>query len=432
MATVRPFRGICYDPARVDLARVVAPPYDVITPAERVRYYRQDPRNVVRLIAGEVKPTDHPGDNKYTRAAAFFQAWLRDGVLRREPDPCLYVYRQRFADPVDGRLRARSGILGVVEIERFGEGVLPHERTHARPRADQTSLTEAVTANLSPVFALFEDARGEVRGLMAELERSAPRMTITTDGSERHEIWGVHDPEPVRRLARGLEPSPLFIADGHHRYETALKYRDRQRQRHPGSPREAAFNFVLMLLVDAADPDLLILPTHRLLRDLEGFDPTGLLARLGQRHRVTPVPDRGALLRALQEPVDGHRLAAALAGPRFALLDLDRRLPAGPVARLDVTALHDAVLAPELGLHEGVLESERHLSYSRDAGFVLDEVEGGRAQAAFLLRPPAVADVLAVARAGSVMPQKSTYFYPKPLSGIVFNPLAAGIRIEAV
>src|SRR5579864_6127900 len=160
MATLRPFRGILYDPQRVPLNRVVAPPYDVITAADRVRYYQLDPRNVVRLIAGEIKPTDDATDNKYTRAAASFQEWQQEGILRREPDPCLYLYRQRFADPSDGSPRARSGILGVVEIEPFGDMILPHERTHARPLADRTSLTQAVVANLSPVFALFEDVGG--------------------------------------------------------------------------------------------------------------------------------------------------------------------------------------------------------------------------------------------------------------------------------
>ena len=432
MATVRPFRGIAYDPERVPMDRVVAPPYDVITAPDRVRYYRQDPRNVVRLIAGEVKPTDHPEDNKYTRAAAFFQAWLREGVLRREAAACVYVYRQRFADPDGGAPRSRSGVLAVVRIEPFGEGILPHERTHAQPLADRTSLTQAVVANLSPVFALFEDPSGDTRRLMAEVEQGAPRMAITTDESERHEVWSLRDADRLRRLAGDLEPSRLFIADGHHRYQTALRYRDLQRREHPSAPPEAAFNFVLMLLVDAANPGLVILPTHRLLHDLEGFRPSEFLGRLERAHRVTAVADRQALLRALHEPASGHRIGLALPGPRLCLVEVAGRRSADPLARLDVTVLHDAILEPELDLQEGALEGERHLAYSRDAGFVLDEVDGGRAQAAFLLRPPGVADTLAVARAGSVMPQKSTYFYPKPLSGIVFNPLDPEIRIEPV
>jgi uncharacterized protein (DUF1015 family) len=430
MALVRPFRGIVYDPARVPLERVVAPPYDVISPADRIRYYRQDPHNVVRLIAGEVRPSDDAADNKYTRAAAFFRDWQREGVLRREPEPCAYVYRQRFTDPTDGFPRSRSGIIAVVRIEPFGERILPHERTHARPLQDRTSLTQAVKANLSPVFALFEDSTGSVERIVGEVQRQPPRLAMTTDGSEGHEVWRVSDRERLRALEGALEPSRLYIADGHHRYQTALRYRDLQRGEHPQSPPEAAFNYVLMLLVDATDPDLVILPTHRMLHDLEPFDPAALLERLQRAFRVTPVPGRDELLGTLHEAGSTHRIGLALPGPGLALLDLPRGHSTDPVARLDVTVLHQTVLGPELGVSEGGPEGERHLAYSRDAGFVLDEVESGRVQAAFLLRPPAVADVLAVARAGSVMPQKSTYFYPKPLSGIVFNPLDPEVRIE--
>jgi len=155
MATVRPFQGILYDPQRVDLSRVVAPPYDVISPVDQRRYYQQDPHNVVRLIAGEVRPSDTPEDNKYTRAAGFFRQWLADGLLRREPRPCLYIYRHEFLDPITRQSRVRRGVLGVVELEPFGQGVLPHEQTHARAKADRLSLTRAVEANLSPVFALY-------------------------------------------------------------------------------------------------------------------------------------------------------------------------------------------------------------------------------------------------------------------------------------
>jgi uncharacterized protein (DUF1015 family) len=431
MATVRPFQGIFYDPQRVDMTSVVAPPYDVITPQDQQRYYRQDPRNVVRLIAGEVKPTDHTGDNKYTRAAAFFSDWLGSGVLKREPHPCFYIYRQVFRDPAGGAMRARSGILGVVQLEPFGRGVLAHERTHARPKADRLSLTQAVDANLSPVFALYQDPQAGLRRLVEDAQARDPRLAISTDDGERHEVWCIGGAEPFRTLARGLEASPLFIADGHHRYETALNYRDRQRTRFPDASAEAAFNYVLMLLVDAHDPNLVILPTHRILRDLEGFDGVSLLTRLSTAHTVRTVSGRPAFLKRLQERTEAHRLGIVLPEHRFAILDVAHRPSSDRVAELDVSVLHRVVFAAELGLQEGSPESERHLAYTRNADIVLDDVEQGRAQAGFLLHPPAVADVLAVAREGRVMPQKTTYFYPKPLSGIVFNPLDPSIRIAA-
>jgi uncharacterized protein (DUF1015 family) len=441
VATVRPFQGVLYDPRRVDLSLVVAPPYDVISPADQRRYYQQDAHNVVRLIAGEVRASDTVEDNKYTRAAGFFKQWLADGVLRREAAPCLYVYRHQFLDPTSGQARVRRGILGVVELEPFGRGVLPHEETHARAKADRLSLTRAVVANLSPVFALYEDPDAAVSPIVEAAMAQAPRLTISGEDGDQHTVWLVTGADRFRRLAQVFDASRLYIADGHHRYETALNFRNKQRLEHPEAPPDAAFNHVLMLLVDVRDPGLTILPTHRLLHDFERFDPA-LAGRLASRHRVTPRPDRAALLAAMQEPTSEHRIGMAVSQIPSAgkgrgrgswyTVDVSRATRADPVSRLDVSVLHREILQRELGLAQAELEQERYLSYSRDVGAVLDRVETGAAQAAFLLRPPAVPDVVEVARAGQVMPQKSTYFYPKPASGIVFNPLDANIRIPGV
>ena len=250
-----------------------------------------------------------------------------------------------------------------------------------------------------------------------------------------------------------FQAATLYIADGHHRYETALNFRNKQRADHPQAPPDAAFDYVLMLLVDVRDPGLMILPTHRLLHDFERFDPA-LVQRLARRHRVTPRADRAAMLAAMREPATGHRIGIALSqnpsssggiasqipspsgggqggGPWYTV-DIERSQAADPVSRLDVSVLHDQILQGELGLEPGDVQQERYLSYSRDIEALLNRVETGAAQAAFLLRPPAVTDVVEVARAGRVMPQKSTYFFPKPASGIVFNPLDANIRIGPV
>jgi uncharacterized protein (DUF1015 family) len=458
LATVRPFQGVLYDATRVDLARVVAPPYDVITPQDQQRLYAQDPRNVVRLIAGEVKPTDDATDNKYTRAAAFFNDWLRQNILRKEPAPGLYVYRQQFVDPAGGVTRARVGIIGVVELEPFGAGVLPHERTHARAKADRLSLTSAVGANLSMVFALYDDPRSAVAGIIAPAMAERPRLSITTEGNERHEVWSIRGAERFRELDRVFSASRLYMADGHHRYETALNFRHKQQLQHPEDPPDAAFNYVLALLVDVRDPGLAILPTHRILHDLESFAGPALLRRLSGRHVVTVRATRRELVAAMQDSNAGHRIGIALGqvpsrlvgeplssgsrdfprgqgqggGLTLATVDITPLPTADPVSQLDVSVLHREILEGELGVEEAMLEQERYVSYSRDVDAALDQVDRGKAQAAFLLRPPAVSDVVAVARAGLVMPQKSTYFFPKPLSGIVFNPLDPDIRIPPV
>jgi len=429
VATVRPFQGIRYDPQRVDLARVVAPPYDVISPRDQLRYYQQDPHNVVRLIAGEVRISDTLEDNKYTRAAGFFSEWLRHGVLCREPRPCLYVYRHQFVDPTTGLAHSRRGIMGVVELEPFGDGVLPHERTHARAKADRLSLTRAVEANLSPVFALYEDPRSAVGPIVDAAVAGTPELAITGVDGEQHIVWSLSGAQPLQELAAVFSVSRLYIADGHHRYETALNFRNRQRQEHPEAPPDAAFNYVLMLLVDVEDPGLIILPTHRVLHDLEGFDASALVRRLSARHHVLPREDRAALLAAMQEQTPTHRIGIALGTESPVTVDIEREDAADPVSQLDVSVLHREILERELGLQTLVLEQERFVSYARDVDAVLDRVEAREAQAAFLVRPPAVSDVVAVARAGQVMPQKSTYFYPKPASGLVFNPLDPAIRI---
>jgi uncharacterized protein (DUF1015 family) len=440
VATVRPFQGIVYNPQQVDVARVVAPPYDVVGPDEQRYYYGLDPHNVVRLIAGIVKPTDTPEDSKYTRAAAFFKAWLSAGVLQRERRPCFYVYRETFHDPNSGEQRARTGVLAGVELQPFGQGVLAHERTHTRPKADRLSLTEAVAANLSPIFMLYEGAKASLPPMVASIEQDRPRLHLES-GDVEHDVWVADSPEQASILASALSGSMLYIADGHHRYETALNYRDRQRRLHPDAPADAAFNYVLTYLVDASDPALLILPTHRMLHDLESFDSAALLRRLEQKATIGSLPVDSSfpssLVQALSLPLVGragegvHRILLVLPGPNYFTLDFPRRSSPDPVECLDVTVLHEEIFEAELGLHEGILESERHLSYSRDAAKVLGAVDTGAAQAAFLLRPPSVADVLAVARAGRVMPQKSTFFYPKPLSGIALNPLDPAIRIPA-
>jgi len=410
---------------------VVAPPYDVITPEDRVRYYAQDPHNVVRLIAGVVHETDHAGDNKYTRAAGFFHEWLREGILRHEPRRCFYVYRQTFAEPETGQPGARTGLLCVVRLEPFGETVLAHERTHVRPRADQQSLTQAVEANLSPVFALYQEPGPRLAEMMAATAQGRPRFSIEAEG-EGHTIWSAEDPDDFRTLAAALAGSRLFIADGHHRYETALKYRNRQVAAHPGASPQAAFNYVLMLLVDADDPQLRILATHRLIHSVPGFEAPAFLRRLRERFTVTPVATAAAQLEALRVGDSVHQVGMVLPGPAFYLLQIRRRQSRDPLDQLDVVALHRDVIAPELGLHEGKLEDERHLAYTRDPAVAVEKVRHGQAQAAFLLRPTRVADVLAVAASGAVMPQKSTYFYPKPASGIVFNPLSPSLEIGDV
>src|SRR2546429_3902812 len=319
-------------------------------------------RSVVRLIAGEVRLSDNPEDNKYTRAAGFFTDWLRHGVLRREPRPCLYVYRHQFVDPGTGLTHSRRGILGVVELEPFGDGVLPHERTHARAKADRLSLTRAVEANLSPVFALYEDPRSAVGPIAVAAMARTPELSITGVDGDQHTIWSLSGAQPVKELAAVFSASRLYIADGHHRYETALNFRDKQRHEHPEAPPDAAFNYVLMLLVDVQDSGLIILPTHRVLHDLEGFDAPAFVRRLAARHHVLPRADRAALLAAMNEPTPDHRIGLAFAQTSPSTLVGEGRgggLPTCPTCHMERTPASDPLSQLEgAGAHRGGPERE--------------------------------------------------------------------------
>ncbi|HXN57085.1 MAG TPA: DUF1015 family protein, partial [Candidatus Angelobacter sp.] len=279
-----------------------------------------------------------------------------------------------------------------------------------------------------------------VRPIIEPAIAHLPLMSITGEDGDHHTIWPLEGGQRSAQLAEIFNTSTLYIADGHHRYETALNFRNFQRQQHPEAPPDAAFNYVLMLLVDVRDPGLTILPTHRVLHDLAGFDATQLLRRLSEQYRVVPRGSRDDLLAAMQDKRPspsgggqggGSRIGLALPPTSYYTVDIDDGEAADPVSQLDVSVLHREILGRLLGLQQAEVEEERYLSYSRDVEAVLMRVEAGSAQAAFLLRPPAVQDVVEVAQAGQVMPQKSTYFFPKPASGIVFNPLDAAIRIGA-
>jgi uncharacterized protein (DUF1015 family) len=343
----------------------------------------------------------------------------------------------------------------VVELEPFGKSILPHERTHARAKADRLSLTRAVHANLSPIFSLYEDPSQDVLTIVQPALNEPPRLSIRSEDGDHHTVWSVADSKSFREIARVFEPSRLYVADGHHRYETALNFRDKMRLDHPEAPPDAAFNYVLMLLVDVNDPGLSILPTHRFIHDLEDFDAASLLGKLASRYRVSEQRDQATLLRAMQEPIDAHRIGLVLSksaspsgaqnsfpspvsgegqggGLSYFIIDIPLQKASDPVSGLDVSVLHREIIHGVLMLPETAVEEERHVGYWRDVDGVLDRVMTGAAQVAFLLRPPAVSDVVAVAAAGQVMPQKSTYFYPKPASGIVFNPLDPVLRIPAV
>jgi uncharacterized protein (DUF1015 family) len=435
---IRAFRALRYNPETLpDLGRVVAPPYDVISPARRMELAARDPHNVVAIDlpvdAGAADP-----DEKYRQAARTFAAWRSDGTLRKDRQPSLYVYEQEYTVPGTSLRRAQRGFYGRLRLEAFGPGggVLPHERTMAGPKEDRYKLMRASGANFSAVMVLYGDTTGAAHRLLTEATETAAVADVTDDDGVRHRLWMVPDEGLTAPLVAGLLEAagrePVTIADGHHRYETALRYRDERRITRSGE-EDPPFDFLLALFMDTLAEPLMALPTHRVARAVSAAD--GLVEAASSSGLFDVEPADRAMLRAAfgpeaQAPGGRGRIGlwtraggAVLTARRDAFAPL---LPPGgdAVRRLDVTLL-SAALERLCAIDRAATTTGGRVGYTKDVGEAIGWVDERRdaADAAFLVEATPVAEITAVARDGDVMPQKSTYFYPKPVTGFVLNPL---------
>ncbi len=436
MAKVVPFRGVAYDPAVVgEVRQVVAPPYDVIDREYQQALHARHPNNVIRLELGLDQPGDDAAENRYARAARFLRDWLKNGVLVRDPKPGLYYYTIEYRVPAHrtgvSSVRTLKGFLSLLELEELGEGrILPHENTRSAAKEDRLHLLEACKANFSPIWSLFSDPQGSILGLLEKsIDVGRPRLQCEDDGGLRHRLWAITEGAVLAELIAAMRPKPLFIADGHHRYETALAYRDRRRQREGGSGIQP-FDHVLMLFAPLEDPGLTILPTHRILTTPLPSPPQ-IISALKDAFQIediafdTPAEAqaRAAFLQGLRaEGTPGPVFGLAVRGhPAYVLLRLrpdHQSLKAGTARdRLDVALLQSQVLTRLLRSKA----DEEAMRYTKDDDDALDQVLRGEAEGALILNPTRVADVQAVAAAGLRMPHKSTYFYPKPLTGLVMH-----------
>lgn len=440
MAKLIPFRGVLYDPASVgNIADVVSPPYDVIDGPAQAALYARHPHNVIRLELGADLPDDGPSRNRYTRAADFFQTWLNTGVLRRDPEPAVYPYQIEYrppaGDPGAGTL-VLKGFLTAVELAEFGTGrIYPHENTRSAAKADRLQLMEACRANFSPIWSLFSDPDGGILRLIDKsVNADKPRFDFTDDAGNRQRLWAITDRTILRDLTAAMRDTPLFIADGHHRYETALAYQRLRRQQAGGASGGGAvqpYDTVLMLLGSLEDPGLTVLPTHRVLKT-----PLPSLAaiqdRLREDFKIEEFPfqadaeaaTRKEFLKILRSRGQSrHAFGLALEKVNAYLLLTMRsvhRIAGDSLKdRLDVSILHHQILAPL----SASKSAEQEIVYTKDDHEALDLVRQGQAPAALLLNPTKLSEVRDIASAGERMPHKSTYFYPKPLTGLVINPL---------
>lgn len=426
MVMLRPFQALRYDPIHAGSLRdVIAPPYDVISEPERDVLYERSPHNVVRLILNR-------DADRYGSSASFLDEWKRAGVLARDPRPALYYYEEEFA-LADGSRHARRGVLSTVKIEPFSAGVIrPHERTFARAKKDRMALLRACRTNLSPIFGLFAAPPDVLQPLRTAATARAADVELTDHNGWRHRVWVVDESAAVAATVAALAAQTVFIADGHHRYETALEYRDAVNAEGV-FPEDAPHNFILMYLTSMQEPGLLVLPTHRVLGPGVSIDAADLRTRIdaaftcrGFRRDQLP-----ALHAYLAEVPEEARFAVALRGQEEivalglrdrAVLDRYAAEVTPTVRKLDVTVLDAVVLKGLLGLDTVAAEQAGDLSYTHDDVDALGAIDRGAA-AAFLMNAPRLASVADVCLAGEVMPQKSTYFFPKLASGLVFHPL---------
>jgi len=438
MATVTPFRGLLYSPLRVpDLKLVVTPPYDVISSEKAEEYHRRDPHNVAHLIL----PGPEGELDKYRHAARLLDQWQRDGVLVRDESPCLYVVSQRYSVKGLGE-RTRFGLVGRVRIEDEGaKKILPHERTMDAPRADRTELLAATRTQLSQVFLLYADPEGTVAGAVeTAAARPAERWAMDDAGTES-KLWRITDRAAIAALTEGLRERTFWIADGHHRYEASRAFRDRLRAEDGSRAGTRSYDYIMAYLTSMDSSGVTILPYHRAVRDVEGLDRATLIRKSREFFDVKEFAFEGfdprseQVRRKLREGARGGRnVYAAYTGPGSFLLllvkeGLDRAKHLGgvleePLRHLDVSVLHHLLLEKALGIP---METQRQehgpLRYSDDIDRAMAWVDAGEAQAALLLNPTLKEHLMSVAGAGLQMPQKSTFFYPKVLTGLVLNPL---------
>ncbi len=428
MAEILPFQAIRYNLDRVTASDVVTQPYDKISLTMQDRYYDANPHNLVRIILGRQEPADNASQNVYTRAAAFGREWLEEGILRQDAQPSLYAYSQVFTGPSGNRFE-RHGFIGLGRVEDYAAKVVfRHEQTLAKPKADRLELLRATRVHYEQLFLLYADG-GEIDAALDFARKTPPTIEVTDEYGVAHRVWQVFDASTIAQVQERMRDQKLVIADGHHRYETALNFRDEcRRAAGRDCDPHAPYEFVMMTFVNMNDPGLLILPTHRVVHSLESFradDFQRAAEKMFSVEEIAAKLDAARAAEILRERSTNKSALLAVTKDRAFLLHSPNaaafQAMAGLSTRqqeLDVVQLHKCILEGVLRLTEDSIRNQQNLAYVREASEALEQVRRGSANIAFLINPCRVQQVRDIALAGEVMPQKSTDFYPKLLSGL--------------
>ena len=394
-----------------DPAKLLTQPYDKISPQMQARYLAESPYNLVRVILGERRDSDTESDNVYTRGARHFEEWIREGILSQDTVPGFYAYFQDFAVPDSGERLTRKGFIGLGKVEDYSAGIVHrHEQTLSGPKKDRLQVLRHTRAHFGQIFVLYPDREGAVDRELDAAAQGAPALDVVDEYGARHRLWPVTDPSRIARIQELMAPLKLLIADGHHRYETSLNYRDE-------NPGDAAAQYTMMTFVNMYSPGLKILATHRVVRGVREFRREALLKRAGA-WKVHKFDSIDQLKHELSKPKPGWVRIGVVTMEEACLLERARQ-----DGELDVPVLHREILGGWLGIGEEAVRDEKHIQYVRGIDAAAAEVREGGAQAAFLLEPTPIEDMARIAFAGGVMPQKSTDFYPKLLSGVTIYRL---------
>ena len=428
MAILRPFRALRYDPARVQPQLAVTQPYDKITPAMQEKYYAASPYNLVRIILGKPEPGDNAHSDVYTRAAGCFGDWRSSGVLKPDAEPCLYTYTQSFTVPGCDVKAERRGFIAAGKIEEYSAGVVfRHEQTLAKPKSDRLNLLRATKAHFGHIFMLYSDT-GEVDALLTSTAQ--PDIEVTDEYQVIHRVWKVSDPAIIKAVQEKMKDKRLIIADGHHRYETSLNYRNERRaaaETQIGTMEDPPYENVMMTLVNMNSPGMVILPTHRVVHGLANFSVDQFIEKAGQHFRVEEVVPTITAAHATSVLKEAGKCSTALIAVTAsrAFLLYSPKSVGSPVFEgfslrqqaLDVVQLHKGLLEGVLELSEESIRNQENISYLRDTGEALARARNG-ANVTFLMNPCRMDQVRDIAFAGEVLPQKSTDFFPKMLDGL--------------
>jgi uncharacterized protein (DUF1015 family) len=435
MAKVYPFRALRYALAKIPIEKVVTQPYDKISREMQDRYYELHPNNIIRIVLGKATAADNASDNVYTRAAATLKEWRNSGALEKLEAPAFFAYFQRFTVPGSGEIRERKGFIGIAQLEDYANGVVfPHERTLTGPKKDRLELLRHTRTHFEQIFMLYEDPQQQIDRILDQVAAGKADIELEDEYGVTHTIWTITERATLAAVQQQMADKKLIIADGHHRYETALTYRDEMRAASGKVDPDAPYERMTMTFFNMEAPGLEILPTHRVLANVAGYEYDEFMTRAADFFAISTPPSAADELRSALRRAGTQQLTIGVCSGKerqMALLTLKKELNLATILpdlsprlrQLDVVILHRLLIEKCLGISEDAVRKESHITYLRELDQALKAVAEGRAQLAFLLNPTSLHQMRDVAYQGIVMPQKSTDFYPKVLSGLTMYAL---------